>query len=347
MINSAPQPKVRTAYVDIAKGIGIILVVLGHTYNVPATLYNTIYSFHMPLFFIISGFVYNQDKYNSYGLGQIVYDRAKRYLIPFYLFAGINLVLTLAFNLVFRHIPITLSAIKNYILGTLYCYADISHMPNSSPIWFLMTLFIGGIIFWAIMKFSRKTRPLWAMSLLAISYILYLFVDFRLPLNLAPTGAAVFFMYLGYVVKRHNLLQHRSLILLFIVGFIASYFNKTSVGMNENVYGNLFLFVIAAICSSISVLSICKLLADWSNPINKFLKWLGSNTILIVAFNYFMRDFSTEAYYLVPIIRNYPLHWTVSFFLTLLGCLVLILFWNYIKSRFQSCKPQNLKGIPR
>ncbi len=323
----------RSSYIDIAKGIGIILVVLGHTYGIPAMLYDTIYSFHMPLFFIISGYVYNQDKYNNFKFSQIASDRAKRYLVPFYVFAGINLVLTLAFNLVFRHIPITLSAIKTYILGTLYCYANIEHMPNCSPIWFFMTLFIGGIIFWAIMKFSHKTRPIWAVLLLAISYILYLFVDFRLPLNLAPTGAAVFFMYVGYLTKRYNLLKHHTLILLFIVGLVASYFNKTNVGMNENIYGNLFLFLIAAICLSLSILLLCKLFAEFSNPINKFLKWLGSNTVLIVAFNYFMRDFSTEIYYLIPIVRNYTIHWTVSFALTLLGCLIVILLWNYIKPK--------------
>jgi len=328
----------RASFLDIAKGIGIILVVLGHTFSLPHLLYHTIYSFHMPLFFIISGYVYNENKYNGFKLSKMLAQRAKRYLIPYYIFAGINLVLALGFNLVFRHTPITFAAIKTYVFGTLYCYADIRYMPNCSPIWFLMTLFIGGMIFWAIMKFSYKTRPIWATLLLCVSFLLYFFVDFRLPLNLAPTGAAVFLMYVGYLIKRYDLLKHSWLILLFIVGFIASYLNKTNVGMNENTYGNPILFLIAAVCLSLALLILCRLVSKFNNPVNVFLKWLGSNTLLIVAFNYFMRDFTTEFYYFIPVVRNHMLHWTVSFVLTLAGCIVLILFWNFVKSKFQANK---------
>lgn len=41
-------------WVDIAKGIGIILVFLGH-FNIPDTLRAEIYTFHIPLFFFLSG----------------------------------------------------------------------------------------------------------------------------------------------------------------------------------------------------------------------------------------------------------------------------------------------------
>ncbi len=334
----------RASFLDIAKGIGIILVVLGHTFGKPEIIYDTIYSFHMPLFFIISGYVYKPEKYNEFGFKKILLNKAKRYLIPFYIFAAINLVLTLGFDLIFKHTVPTLSTIKTYVLGTLYCYADMRYMPNCSPIWFLMTLFIGGVIFWALMKYFNKSRPILAVSLLGISYLLYLFVDFRLPLNLAPTGAAVFLMYIGYLIKRFDVLKHKSLLLLGIVGFIASCLNKTNVGMNENTYGNLVLFSIAAICLSVFLLLICKSAANFNNPVNRFLKWLGSNTLPIMAFNYFMRSFSTEFYYLIPVVRNYPIHWTVSFLLTMAGCIVLIPIYNFIKSRFK--KPNsNLERI--
>lgn len=45
---------VRENWVDIAKGIGIILVVMGHA-NCPEIPHGIIYSFHMPLFFFLSG----------------------------------------------------------------------------------------------------------------------------------------------------------------------------------------------------------------------------------------------------------------------------------------------------
>lgn len=48
----------RIEYLDYAKGIGIILVVLGHIL-IKGNIKIYIYSFHMPLFFIISGYLFN------------------------------------------------------------------------------------------------------------------------------------------------------------------------------------------------------------------------------------------------------------------------------------------------
>ena len=45
----------RDSTIDIAKGIGIFLVVLGHFTVFASPLYHYIYLFHMPLFFFISG----------------------------------------------------------------------------------------------------------------------------------------------------------------------------------------------------------------------------------------------------------------------------------------------------
>lgn len=45
----------RDSTIDIAKGIGIFLVVLGHFAVFASPLYHYIYLFHMPLFFFISG----------------------------------------------------------------------------------------------------------------------------------------------------------------------------------------------------------------------------------------------------------------------------------------------------
>ena len=42
----------RLQWIDVAKGIGIILMVLGHT-SIPQMLSNFIWAFHMPLFFLI------------------------------------------------------------------------------------------------------------------------------------------------------------------------------------------------------------------------------------------------------------------------------------------------------
>lgn len=55
--------KERNVTIDIMKGIGIILMVVGHS-GYPSFLRNFIYTFHMPLFFMISGYLITESKLN-------------------------------------------------------------------------------------------------------------------------------------------------------------------------------------------------------------------------------------------------------------------------------------------
>ncbi|QFJ56312.1 acyltransferase family protein (plasmid) [Pseudobutyrivibrio xylanivorans] len=67
--------KERLEWIDVARGIGILLVVLGHCFTtvvrkdnmIAGYMYNAIYYFHMPFMFFISGIAFNIsiDKYKS------------------------------------------------------------------------------------------------------------------------------------------------------------------------------------------------------------------------------------------------------------------------------------------
>lgn len=46
---------------DILKGVGILLVMIGHAISTNSIVYNLIYGFHMPLFFFCSGFFLKTD----------------------------------------------------------------------------------------------------------------------------------------------------------------------------------------------------------------------------------------------------------------------------------------------
>ena len=66
----------RLEYIDIAKGMGIILVVAGHLLPEGNYLRDIIYSFHMPLFFFLSGFFLGQDK-NGVSLKEVIRKQKK------------------------------------------------------------------------------------------------------------------------------------------------------------------------------------------------------------------------------------------------------------------------------
>lgn len=93
------SPKQYFKYIDAIKGFAIILVVMGHVlawmfddYNViynnpsPSYLWRCIYSFHMPLFIFISGFLSSKGKVVTLNdFLSILSKRAKRLLIPFFI----------------------------------------------------------------------------------------------------------------------------------------------------------------------------------------------------------------------------------------------------------------------
>lgn len=77
----------RLNYIDVSKGIGIILVIAGHIPYLPKFFDVWLSAFHMPLFFFLAGVTYNNQKYQSftYLFGQ----KIKAILIPYLIFSMI------------------------------------------------------------------------------------------------------------------------------------------------------------------------------------------------------------------------------------------------------------------
>lgn len=115
--------------VDISKGIGMVLVITGHL-CVSASLRNFIYSFHMPLFFILSGIVYNIARTRARKAIQI-----KKILTKYIEWSGIYLV----FDYIVRYSvegTRTKHELWNEVVYTISFY-------GVSVLWFLSALTIG------------------------------------------------------------------------------------------------------------------------------------------------------------------------------------------------------------
>ena len=85
-----PVSRDRLRYIDIAKAIGIVLVIVGHI-TVTGTLGKRfIYAFHMPLFFVLSGMLLCLKSFGDIGSwSELILKRAKRLLIPYFIWAMI------------------------------------------------------------------------------------------------------------------------------------------------------------------------------------------------------------------------------------------------------------------
>ncbi len=330
------QEKKRDGWLDSCKAIAILLVILGHTYSIPEWLYVLIYAFHMPLFFIISGMVFNQQKYGRGTFGLYLRVKFKGYMVPYFGYAFFNLLLQVGYRFIFLREVVDLNYLLHHTKGILLCRATMETMPNCSPLWFLTCLFIAGLVFWAIVNYAEKYILIIAPLCGGVSYLMYLFVDRWLPWTLATVPMAVFFLCVGYELKRREVIRYLQrgrfkfvwLVFLTVVGIVAALWNGKTVGMSGNTYGNLILFLLSSIPLSCAFLGFCGV---WRFLENRFLHWLGRNTLFIIAFNYFLRDLTTELYYLAPFVRTIPLCWEISFVLISCACFVGILCYNGAK----------------
>lgn len=73
--------KQRFDHIDIAKGIGILMVIVGHCGSLPSILSRFIFSVHMPLFFILSGYFYVPRP--EIGERLFIKKNAKNLLLPY------------------------------------------------------------------------------------------------------------------------------------------------------------------------------------------------------------------------------------------------------------------------
>lgn len=125
----------RSATVDIAKGLGILLVVLGHSEAVLQThgaLYRVVYSFHIPLFFVLSGVFLSAPR----EIGPWAHARAEALLKP-YLIVSLASGLALALVATARGRPGP--SLLERLAGILYATSETIVW---APMWYLPHLFV-------------------------------------------------------------------------------------------------------------------------------------------------------------------------------------------------------------
>lgn len=196
--------KPRVSEIDLAKGVGICLVVLGHSLQlVPShhvLLYNCIYAFHMPLFFFLSGLTFS----GKLPFGAFVRKKLHGLIVPAVLFS-----LVLAVPNVIRY---TLRG-QNY-LEILYRedLKDILLCTYKSPfsmLWFLYALFFLELFSWVLVHFLPEV---WGLAVTVAGSVVIAAVrsfgfDKPVPFSLDAALLCAPFFFLGVIVHRKRLLQ--------------------------------------------------------------------------------------------------------------------------------------------
>lgn len=197
-IKSVRNMDKRDYSIDIARGLACLLVVVGHVPTTPSLLHTWIYSFHMPLFFIISGIVLNADDSFSVFLKK----RVKSLLVPYF---SLNLCVWIIETLirvagsVFAPQNLEVRTILDNFVGTIIGY----RLTNYYYIlWFVITLFFGLILAYGIIKIQK--RIIWnvaiGVSLIVCNAFLWKYVN-GMPLSLDMVPLSTGFILIGYSMR--------------------------------------------------------------------------------------------------------------------------------------------------
>ena len=218
---------------DIAKGIGIILVLALHTLTLSRSIYNAlggVFGFIMPFFFFMAG--YNHRPYR-YTYKEIIKKRSKQILIPFFIYSIAILIISAIYCMISKGYTIgdVVMTYVNLILHKSFCRQvgiEIIDGWLSSCImsfWFVQLLFVASIIFYAVVDYALEKGPRLIsiiIGLLAVSMIFAHF-NFYLPLYLAEAPAIAAIMLVGAFFGQKELLSNKTKLSFIIINSIIAY----------------------------------------------------------------------------------------------------------------------------
>lgn len=268
----------RNHILDILRGIAILFVILGHITRIPE-LQTYIWGFHLPLFFVISGYLFDRNKYRNNK--QFIVKKIKNLLIPYAFF---YIVTFLYWVFIERNIRGSEYSITSQLIGLIYGKYSLDYMGFNGALWFIPCLFSIEIIYWFISKIkSWSIIILLVLGLNIFAMSTYKWIG-GLPFGICPAMIAVCFYSFGNLIRIHNLSFKISIIqkitLIFIL-FITQYALLPVTG--ARIAGYKFVHPELYILISCIGIIVWYLVAQLIKK-NIILEFLGRNSLVLFAF---------------------------------------------------------------
>ena len=295
----------RISWVDNAKALGIIAVFYGHivqsifgTYAIPTAglQYKLIYSFHMPLFFLLSGYLVKETQHRN--LFMFMKNKFMTRIAPFFFFN----ILILPGYFIFAKISNLSFDVSRLFQASLYLLAG---MPMFSSItWFLACLLSVEVINYFLYPVFRKSRIVLLMAMVlfyimgwGLSYkgdIIYPYKPIFDYWFIHEALVAYSFYLFGNLIAGCPLFYKKmnpwlNVLLLLLTGtclFATFNLNNGPFRMHPVIifsnggYGSFLLFPLTAIAGSM-----CIILASRIMPSFGFISFLGRNTLPLMGLN--------------------------------------------------------------
>ncbi len=267
-------------------------MVIAHA-GCPDAIWNFIYRFHMPLFFIMSGYCFKEKWLSDYK-GYIL-RRVETIYLPFVKWSIFFLLL----HNIFYECNIY-NDIYGWHSNVSYRYEIIDFFKRGFNIitrmsgneqllggyWFLKSLFWGSLIFYGVLKINIKFLGL---LLLVLTFLFSIF-ELKIPFfNINSRDVfSSFFIYTGYIIKKYDFKFYEKPLYI-ITGFmlvaISSIILKTE--MLSFHWHDIIPLYISALLGSLMIFGLCINIQNFLHKkIFIFLEYIGTHTLVILTWHF-------------------------------------------------------------
>lgn len=279
--------KQRIDYIDVAKGLCMVLVVWQHTHTYYLDLQTGEFwmeAFRMPLFFLISGMFFKmyscwnefiRRKFNTLIFPFLFYYLLLSVLVP-------NLLALMGYEGLRQESKLGWASLFNCIFEKSY---------SNNPIWFLIALIWMNLLFYSFHKLSKRICEKHSTALIVAFTAICGLCGFGLGVNRifvwANIGNALTclpFYAVGYYLKNLTPFVNTPpnlfvLIIIFLVGGLSVFFFSHGLSFKQNQWevDNLLQIYGCGILGSMAMLSLSKCIER-----SKVLKYYGENTLTIL-----------------------------------------------------------------
>lgn len=267
----------RLDWIDKGKGIGILLVILGHTFCPPSFKF-WLYSFHMPLFFFLSGYVF---KCKDLKFSCFLKKKVNSLLIPAFIMQIIIILYYLIESIIFNT-----NYSMNFLQRMLGIFIQRRGGEFSFGPWFLICLFTTQIMMYFFLKYIKGDFKLLIIGVICslIGYSYCTLIGFVLPWAFEVSLIAILFFISGYLMKKNEdkyekLFEFRYLFIYFLIHSGLIYIQLKGEPIQLDMYANKYCNYLLFILNSFSgIFLINTMVKNLSLP--KELIYIGKNSLV-------------------------------------------------------------------
>lgn len=282
--------KNRNVVIDIIKAIGIISVVLSHTFDYGTRPRNFLFIFHLPLFFIVSGYLYKNSKDPWSFIGKKLSSFLKLYLLY-------NIIFLVFHNLFFKMGILENSSLYNlrdFVVNFLNFFLFQSSESFSGPMWFVPVLFVSLVIYNFITHFIYRENIFkseiyrtWAVVFCALLGFYLNSRHINIGLNYQSCFLIMPFIHFGQLFKLYfkDKIKPDIVISIFLLLNSIGFFMNVggSVDIAFGYYWHPILFFIIPTALVYVIYTFSYYVSHRENIISRVLAFIGCNSFHIMA----------------------------------------------------------------